>query len=280
MAFDPLNWAIGFTLTRTAGRLLKRAGVETLSARLREAVLKWSRDLPEELSDLCPDAVVNRLFEAQDGQLGPKRLFLAECFDKETVPEENTWFEAIYERRDEVRREFGDDAQRFFRAEPADVESHIRTLAKALHRECIKDETSFKVSAYGMLKGLSQPQEHPRPSLPRPARPADGLGILHGVPQMPANFVSRPEYLEPLKDKLLGTGKAVAVTSAGTRKVGVQGMGGIGKTVLATAVVQEEEIRRAFRGCPACRWNWACGRITEDNFMRRPPSCQAAWPSR
>lgn len=31
---------------------------------------------------------------------------------------------------------------------------------------------------------------------------------------------------------------------------------------------------------PACRGNSACGRVTDDNSMRRPPSCQAAWPSR
>jgi hypothetical protein len=82
-------------LTRTGGWLLKKAGAETFADRLREEVLKWSRGLPEELSDLDPDAVVKRLFEADCEQLGPKRQCLAKCFEDETIPEEVTWFEAI-----------------------------------------------------------------------------------------------------------------------------------------------------------------------------------------
>jgi hypothetical protein len=77
MAFDPFSWAIGFTLTRTAGCLFKKAGAETFADRLRETVLKWSRGLPEELSDLNPNAVVNRLFET------------------ETTLEEVAWLEVI-----------------------------------------------------------------------------------------------------------------------------------------------------------------------------------------
>jgi hypothetical protein len=34
------------------------------------------------------------------------------------------------------------------------------------------------------------------------------------------------------------------------------------------------------RSCPACRGNSACGRVTENDFMPRPPVCQGAWPSR
>ncbi|MBW4478464.1 MAG: hypothetical protein KME54_16760 [Tolypothrix brevis GSE-NOS-MK-07-07A] len=44
---------------------------------------------------------------------------------------------------------------------------------------------------------------------------------------------------------LADTNQAVAIT-AKSRSVGVQGMGGIGKTVLATALARDEEVRRAF----------------------------------
>jgi transposase len=40
-------------------------------------------------------------------------------------------------------------------------------------------------------------------------------------------------------------------------------------------------LRKAgIRGCPACRWNSVCGRVTDDDSMRRPLSCQGVWPSR
>ncbi|HUU69920.1 MAG TPA: NB-ARC domain-containing protein, partial [Planctomycetota bacterium] len=76
-------------------------------------------------------------------------------------------------------------------------------------------------------------------------RKAAKLGPLSSVPELPANFVPRPEYLDPLKQKLIG-GDGGKVGVVGSGKVGVQGMGGIGKTVLAAAAARDEAIRRAF----------------------------------
>ncbi|MBD0301805.1 MAG: CHAT domain-containing protein, partial [Tolypothrix sp. T3-bin4] len=73
------------------------------------------------------------------------------------------------------------------------------------------------------------------------------LGQLIGnVPNLPPHFLPRDEQLNPLKNKVLGyTNQPVAITAI-SRSVGVQGMGGIGKTVLATALARDEEVRRAF----------------------------------
>ncbi|WP_208339402.1 NB-ARC domain-containing protein [Aetokthonos hydrillicola] len=73
------------------------------------------------------------------------------------------------------------------------------------------------------------------------------LGKLDGnVPNLPPNFLPRPEQLEPLKKQLLErTNQPVGITGK-SHRVGVQGMGGIGKTVLATALARDEEVRRAF----------------------------------
>ncbi|HUW31881.1 MAG TPA: NB-ARC domain-containing protein, partial [Planctomycetota bacterium] len=77
-------------------------------------------------------------------------------------------------------------------------------------------------------------------------RKAAKLGPLSRVPELPANFVPRPEYLDRLKQKLIG-GDGGKVGVVGSGKVGVQGMGGIGKTVLAAAAAHDEDVRRAFR---------------------------------
>ena len=65
------------------------------------------------------------------------------------------------------------------------------------------------------------------------------------VPNLPPHFLPRLGDLKALKDAVLaGLTKPAALTSAG--KIGVQGMGGIGKTVLAAALARDSEVRHAF----------------------------------
>ncbi len=75
------------------------------------------------------------------------------------------------------------------------------------------------------------------------------MGELFNVPTLPDNFLSRPEELVALKQKVLGQSQqAVAVTgkAVGGGNVSIQGMGGTGKSVLATALVRDEEVRCAY----------------------------------
>jgi hypothetical protein len=73
--------------------------------------------------------------------------------------------------------------------------------------------------------------------------------VLHGVPGQRPNYLRRREYLDRLKEAVLGgTDWAVGITGAtpGATRVGLHGMGGIGKTVLAIDLVNDDEVRRAF----------------------------------
>jgi len=72
------------------------------------------------------------------------------------------------------------------------------------------------------------------------------LGALHGVPPQRPHFQERPEELNELKRALLAeTHGAVGITGA-AQKLGLHGQGGIGKTVLAIALANDEDIRRTF----------------------------------
>ena len=72
------------------------------------------------------------------------------------------------------------------------------------------------------------------------------LGKLSNVPNQPPNFLPRPDELKAIKAAVLvSTNQSVAVTGTAHR-VGVQGMGGIGKSVLTAAIARDEEVRRAF----------------------------------
>lgn len=72
------------------------------------------------------------------------------------------------------------------------------------------------------------------------------LGRKITVPDLPANYLLREEPIAAVKEKLLADIHSTAVISGRTRNVGVQGMGGIGKSVLAMAMAHDCEVRRAF----------------------------------
>lgn len=74
-----------------------------------------------------------------------------------------------------------------------------------------------------------------------------GHGKLHNIPELPPHFLPRPTDLAEVKAALLSADQPIAITGV-TRKVGLQGMGGIGKSVLAAALAHDDEVRQAFPG--------------------------------
>jgi WD40 repeat protein len=75
--------------------------------------------------------------------------------------------------------------------------------------------------------------------------PGAQLGALTNVPELPPHFLPRPVQLRSLKEAVLDRVRnAVALT--GTARLGLHGMGGIGKSVLAAALTREPQVRRAF----------------------------------
>jgi WD40 repeat protein len=78
------------------------------------------------------------------------------------------------------------------------------------------------------------------------SEPVAPMGKLIAVPSLPSHFLHRPERLKALKDAVLADlHRPVVITSTAAR-VGVHGMGGIGKSVLASLLARDFEVRRAF----------------------------------
>jgi NB-ARC domain len=71
------------------------------------------------------------------------------------------------------------------------------------------------------------------------------MGKLHGVPELPPHYLLREADLAGLKQKLLASGANMGITSQSSA-VGVCGMGGTGKSVLAAALAHDSEVRQAF----------------------------------
>ncbi len=69
---------------------------------------------------------------------------------------------------------------------------------------------------------------------------------LYNVPKLPPHFINRSEHIDKIKELLLqDTGRNVGITGI-SHTVGLQGMGGIGKSILAAAMAYDEDIRSAF----------------------------------
>jgi len=62
----------------------------------------------------------------------------------------------------------------------------------------------------------------------------------YNLPTLPEHYVPREEYLAPLRQALLSDGAAALGI------VGVRGMGGIGKSVLAAALAHDPQVQTAF----------------------------------
>src|SRR5262249_32835319 len=95
------------------------------------------------------------------------------------------------------------------------------------------------------------PEVRPGPAVSVAPMSAPGrVATLHGVPSQRPNYLRRQEYLDQLKEKVLGSSDhAIGITGVASpqgSRIGLHGMGGIGKTVLAIDLVNDDEVRRAF----------------------------------
>lgn len=79
------------------------------------------------------------------------------------------------------------------------------------------------------------------------AEPLPKLGsFLTSIPLLPPNYLPREEYLNQLKELIMADIQRPVVITSTKQITTLQGMGGIGKSVLAAAFSRTTEIRRAF----------------------------------
>jgi WD40 repeat protein len=103
---------------------------------------------------------------------------------------------------------------------------------KLLHCEDFRDDPSYAFHLEQLIRILREP--------PAP------LGKLIAVPSLPAHFVSRSEGWTKIRDALRADLDRPVVISGAVARVGLHGMGGIGKSVLASALAHDRKVREAF----------------------------------
>ena len=113
-----------------------------------------------------------------------------------------------------------------------DAYSLIPEDLRLVHAEDFRVDTQFDAHLANLIRQLNDP-------LP----PA---GKLVAVPELPPHYLDQPARIAALRDILLADLQKPVVVSGAAARVGLQGMGGIGKSVLASALAHRPEVRRAF----------------------------------
>jgi len=103
---------------------------------------------------------------------------------------------------------------------------------KLLHAEDFRDDAHYDAHLANLIRQLSE-------AIPP-------VGKLVAVPELPACFLAQPDRIKALRDLLLVDLQKPVVVSGAAARVGLQGMGGIGKSVLASVLAHRPEVRRAF----------------------------------
>lgn len=150
MVFDPLSWAIGFSLTKSVSWLSGALGKKTLQDELEQALRAWAAKLPDDASvepaalfpDLNPDSeLIGR------PALGALRSKLR----SKLIPNAEEWLSGFVEQWQSRRRVLGTSGQPLFKLPESKVRPLLQTLAEDIYRVCVSDEPLFKGTVLAQL---------------------------------------------------------------------------------------------------------------------------------
>lgn len=134
-----------------------------------------------------------------------------------------------------------------------DYETCVPGELGLLHCEDFRDDALYPAALAKLIAYLRQP--NPK------------LGALFAVPNLPPHFLGRPDLMRRVRDALLVDLQKPQVITSADAKVGMQGMGGIGKSVLAAALARNREVRQSYPD--GIIWI-SCGqKLTRDDLLAR-----------
>ena len=122
-----------------------------------------------------------------------------------------------------------------------------------LHCEDFRDDSLYGTALAKLIRSLHEP--NPK------------LGGLFAVPSLPPHFLARPDLMARVRDALLVDLQTTQVITSADARVGMQGMGGIGKSVLAAALARNRQVRQSYPD--GIVWI-SCGQhLSDDDLLAR-----------
>ena len=130
---------------------------------------------------------------------------------------------------------------------------HVPGELSLLHCGDFRDDANYLAALAKLIASLRQP--NPK------------LGALFAVPNLPPNFLGRPDLMRRVRDALLVDLQKPQVITGADARVGMQGMGGIGKSVLAAALARNREVRQCYPD--GVVWIATGQKLTDDDLLKR-----------
>jgi hypothetical protein len=155
MPFDPITWALGFTLNKAGTWAVDQR--KELRSQLKKAVQDWADELPEHVC-VVPDAIFqDPKAKDDDTSNSPALSELRKTIAADQIATSEQWRDAIYERRRFVVSSFPQDQlQSFFRATDEEVRHHVDELSENLHRICQQNEKLFRTSVASRVDQIAK----------------------------------------------------------------------------------------------------------------------------
>lgn len=157
MNFDPLSWAVGYTLNKGANRIVQKIFSKELSDKLSEDLIVWAKKLPDHF-ELHPEAMFPKYNEQYNENDLPKLHELHSILAQERIPSKDQWNDALKEHFVSIKNRLGTTSQSFFHLELEDVEIYLIELAAQFETTMKKDEDFFRIETISSLKELEQKQ--------------------------------------------------------------------------------------------------------------------------
>ena len=103
--FDPLSWAIGFSLTKGFGYLFDKVFSVDLPSKLNKDVEEWGRELSTQLqfNYEALEILFDSFISADELVKFPKLASLRGKLNKFLIPTAEEWYQAVYERWEYIR---------------------------------------------------------------------------------------------------------------------------------------------------------------------------------
>lgn len=148
MPFDPLTWAIGFSLSTGGKYIFDQLFSHGLPSKLNDEARVWAEELPVEIrfnyeslfGEIIPDSEIDRF---------PHLSILRSNLRNKQIPDSETWRNVLTERWEYVRTTLAkEELNAFYSQDQKTAEVHLRQLAKRLELVCKLDSELARVATY------------------------------------------------------------------------------------------------------------------------------------